>query len=100
MFSLLSEWRRRFFPRAHQTSSAYLVEVRVLSSGEPEAALLGLEVQEARQQSFGDVQVVAIEPGGRLGDVTQLVGEFLLHDGVELRLVPLQRVKLNKQTQH
>lgn len=80
-------------------SSSYLVEMCVLSSGESEAALLGLEGQEAGQQSLGDLQVVAVESGGCLGDVTELVGELLLHDGVQLRLITLQRIKLNKQTQ-
>lgn len=92
MFYLLSE-------RCHVTTcSSYLVEICVLSGGEPEAALLGLKVQEAGQQSFSYVQVIAIEPGGGLGDVTQLVGKFLLHNGAELCLIPFQRVKLNKQT--
>lgn len=86
------------FLRAGQTTCfSYLIEIRVLSSGEPKAALLGLKGQEVGQQAFGDLQVIAIEPGGSLGHVTQLVGEFLLHDGVELCLIPLQRVKLNTQ---
>lgn len=69
----------------------------VLSGGESEAALLGLEGQEAGQQSLCDLQIVAVESGCCLGDVTELVGEFLLHDGVQLRLVTLQGIKLNKK---
>lgn len=75
----------------------YLIEVCVLSGGESEAALLGLEGQEAGQQSLCDLQIVAVESGCCLGDVTELVGEFLLHDGVQLRLVTLQGIKLNKK---
>ncbi len=70
----------------------------VLSSGESKAALLGLEGQEAGQQSFSNLQVIAIEAGSCLGDVTELVGKFLLHDGVQLCLIALQRIKLNIQT--
>lgn len=76
----------------------YLIEMSILSSRESEAALLGLEGQEAGQQSFCDLQVIAVESGRRLGDITELVGEFLLHDGVQLRLITLQRIKLNIQT--
>lgn len=72
----------------------YLVKVCVLSGGESEATLLGLEGQEAGQQTLGDLQVVPVESAGRLGDIAQLVGQFLLHDGVELRLITLQRIKL------
>lgn len=75
-------------------SSSYLVEMCVLSSGESEAVLLRLEGQEAGQQPFGDLQVVAVESSGCLGDVTELVGKFLLHDGVKLRLITLQRIEL------
>lgn len=98
MFYLLSEWCQSFTCAHETTCSFYLVEICVLSGGEPKTALLGLKVQEAGQQSFSNVQVIAIKAGGRLSDITQLVGEFLLHDGVELRLIPLQRVQLNKQT--
>lgn len=38
----------------------YLVEVRVLGGRESEAALLGLEGEEAGQQTLGDLQVVPI----------------------------------------
>lgn len=70
----------------------------ILSGREPEAALLGLEGQEAGQQALGDLQVVAIESARGLCDVTQLMGELLLHDGVQLRLVTLQRVQLYTHT--
>lgn len=80
------------------TCSFYLIEICVLSGGEPKAALLGLKGQKAGQQSFGDLYVIAVEPGGSLSDISQLVGEFLLHDGVELCLIPLQRIKLNMRT--
>lgn len=66
----------------------------ILSSGESEAVLLRLEGQEAGQQPLGDLQVIAIESSGRLGDVTELVGKFLLHDGVQLRLITLQGIEL------
>lgn len=79
-------------------SSFYLIEMCVLSSGESKAALLGLEGQEAGQQSLSNLQVIAIESGGCLGDVTELVGKLLLHDGVQLCLITLQRIKLNIQT--
>lgn len=36
-------------------SSFYLIEVCILSSGESEAALLGLKGQEAGKQTFGDL---------------------------------------------
>lgn len=76
----------------------YLIEVCVLCSGESKAALLGFEGQEAGQQSFSDLQVIAIESGGCLCDVTELVCKLLLHDGVQLRLITLQRIELNIQT--
>lgn len=76
----------------------YLVKIGVLSGGEPEAALMGLKGQQAGQQSLRDLQVVAVETGSGLGHVAQLVGKFLLHDGVELRLIPLQGIELNTQT--
>lgn len=79
-------------------SFSYLIKMCVLSRGESEAGLLGLKGQEAGQQPLGDLQVVAVESGGCLGDVTELVSQFLLHDGVQLGLVPLQRIKLNMQT--
>lgn len=75
----------------------YLIEVRVLSGRESEAALLGLEGQEAGQQTLGDLQVVPVEAAGCLCDVAELVGQFLLHDGVQFRLVTLQRIKLSTQ---
>lgn len=75
----------------------YLVEVRVLSGRESEAALLGLEGEEAGQQALGDLQVVPVEAAGCLCDVAELVGQLLLHDGVQFRLVTLQRIELNKQ---
>lgn len=77
--------------------SFYLIEMCVLSSCEPKAALLGLEGQETGQQSLSDLQVVTVESGGCLGDIAKLMGEFLLHDGVELRLITLQSIKLNIQ---
>ncbi|TNN64678.1 hypothetical protein EYF80_025085 [Liparis tanakae] len=67
-------------------------------SREPEATLLGLKAQEAGQQPFSNLQVIAVESGGCLGDVTELVGKFLFHDGVQFGLIPLQRIKLNMQT--
>lgn len=70
----------------------------ILSSSESKAALLGLKGQEAGQQSFGDLQVIAVESGGCLSDITELMGKFLLHDGVQLCLITLQRIKLNIQT--
>lgn len=78
--------------------SVYLIEMCVLSSGESEATLLGLEGQEAGQQSFGNLQIIPIESGSGLGDVTQLVGKFLLYDGVQLRLITLEGIELNMQT--
>lgn len=75
----------------------YLVEVCVLSGRESEAALLGLEGEEAGQQALGDLQVVPVEAAGCLCDVAELVGQLLLHDGVQFRLVTLQRIQLNKQ---
>lgn len=60
----------------------YLIVVCVLSGGESKATLLGLEGQEAGQQSLCDLQVIAVESGGCLSDITKLVGELLLHDGV------------------
>lgn len=75
----------------------YLVEVRVLSGRESEAALLGLEGEEAGQQTLGDLQVVPVEAAGCLCHVAELVGQLLLHDGVQFRLVTLQRIELNKQ---
>lgn len=75
----------------------YLVEVRVLSGRESEAALLGLEGEEAGQKALGDLQVVPVEAAGCLCDVAELVGQLLLHDGVQFRLVTLQRIQLNKQ---
>lgn len=79
-------------------SSVYLIEMCILSSGESEAALLGLKGQEAGQQPFGNLQIVPIETGSGLGDVTQLVGKFLLYDGVQLRLIALEGIQLNMQT--
>lgn len=70
----------------------------ILSSSESKAALLGLEGQEAGQQSFGNLQVIAVESGGCLSDVPELVGKFLLQDGVQLGFITLQRIKLNIQT--
>lgn len=78
-------------------SSFYLIEMCVLSSGQSEAALLGLEGQEAGQQSFCDLQIIPIESGCGLGDVTQLVGKLLLDDGVQLRLITLEGIELNMQ---
>lgn len=75
----------------------YLIEVRVLSGRESEATLLCLEGQEAGQQALGNLQVVPVEAAGCLCDVAELVGQFLLHDGVQLRLVTLQRVQLSIQ---
>lgn len=75
----------------------YLIEVCVLSGRQSEAALLGLEGQEAGQQTLGDLQVVPVEAAGCLCDVAELVGQFLLHDGVQFRLVTLQRIKLSTQ---
>lgn len=75
----------------------YLVEVCVLSGRESEAALLGLEGEEAGQQALGDLQVIPVEAAGCLCDVAELVGQLLLHDGVQFRLVTLQRIQLNKQ---
>lgn len=75
----------------------YLVEVCVLSGRESEAALLGLEGEEAGQQALGDLQVISVEAAGCLCDVAELVGQLLLHDGVQFRLVTLQRIQLNKQ---
>lgn len=69
--------------------SFYLIEMCVLSSCESKAALLGLKGQEAGQQSLSDLQVIPIESGGCLGDIAELMGEFLLHDGVELCLITL-----------
>ena len=74
----------------------YLVEVCVLGGRESKAGLLSLKCQEAGQQTLSYLQVVAVEPGGRLGDVTELVSKLLLHDGVQLRLVTLQGVKLHE----
>lgn len=71
--------------------------MRVLCGCETKAALLCLKSKEAGQQALGDLQVIAVEPGGGLSDVTELVGQFLLCDGVQLRLVALQRVKLVKK---
>lgn len=84
--------------KVNKITCTYLIEMCVLSSCEPEAALLGLEGQEAGQQSFGNLQVIAIESGGSLGDVTELMGKFLFQDGVQLRLITLQRIKLNIDT--
>ena len=85
--------------KVNKIPCTYLIEMCVLSSCEPKAALLGLESQETGQQSFSNLQVIAIESCGSLRDVTELMGKFLLHDGVQLRLVTLQRIKLNIDTQ-
>lgn len=79
-------------------SPPYLIEMCILGSREPEATLLSLKAQEAGQQPFSNLQVIAVESGGCLGDVTELVGKFLFHDGVQFGLIPLQRIKLNMQT--
>lgn len=76
----------------------YLVEVRVLRGGESKAALLGFKGQEAGKQSLSNLQVIAIESGGCLCDVAELVCQLFLHDGVQLRLIALQRIELNVQT--
>ena len=70
----------------------------VLRGRESEARLLRLERQEAGQQPLGDLQVVAIETGRGLGDIAQLVGQLLLHDGAQLRLVALQGLQLHTHT--
>lgn len=80
-----------------QKQPLYLIEVRVLSGRESKAALLGLEGQEAGQETLGNLQVVPVEAAGCLCDVAELVGQFLLHDGVEFRLVALERIKLSIQ---
>lgn len=82
----------------NQNNSSYLIEMCVLSSGQSKAALLGLEGQEAGQQSFSDLQVIPIKLAGSLCDITELVGKLLLHDGVQLCLITLQSIKLNIQT--
>lgn len=83
--------------REEKKQPLYLIEVRVLSGRQSEAALLGLEGQEAGQQTLGDLQVVPVQAAGCLCDVAELVGQFLLHDGVQFRLVTLQRIELSTQ---
>lgn len=72
----------------------YVVEVGVLRGSQAKPVLLILEVQQAGKQPLRNLQVVAIETRRCLGDVAQLIGKLLLHDGAEVRLVPLHRLQL------
>ena len=72
----------------------YLIEVGILGGSESKPVLLGLKCQEAGQQSLSYLQVIAIEAGGSLGNITELVSKLLLHNGVQLCLITLQGIKL------
>lgn len=74
----------------------YLIEVCILSGSEAKTTLLGLKYQEAGEESFSNLQVIAIEPAGSLCNIPELVGKFLLHDGVQFCLITLQGIKLHK----
>lgn len=76
----------------------YLIEVSILSGGEAKTTLLGLKCQEAGEETFGNLQVIAIEPAGSLSNIPELVSKLLLHDGVELCLITFQGIKLYKTT--
>lgn len=59
----------------------------ILSGSQTEAWLEALKGQEARQQPLGNLKVIAIETGGCLCDITKLMGQFFLNDGVEFCLI-------------
>lgn len=67
----------------------------VLSGSESKAALLGLKCQEAGEQPFSYLQIVPVESGRGFRYVPELVGQLLLHDGIQFCLVTLKGVKLH-----